>query len=120
MFKFSIRKTIITSMVFLLSAILPISSFAAFQCSVKVIKVLVYSTGTVNIMHSGRNDYTVICNLNFNSGDVTPVTCAMWTAMLQSIKKKDGTAVFYFNEDGTCATMNIYEKAPIPIYIGDV
>lgn len=105
--------------VFVLAAILPMSSFAAYQCSVKVIQVLIYSNGTVNVMHSGRNNYTVICSLDSNSGGVSPTTCAMWTAMLQSIKKKDGNATFYFNGDGTCDTMNLYGDAPIPVYIGD-
>lgn len=99
---------------------LPISSFAAYQCDVKVIKVLIYSNGNVNVLHSGRNDYTVVCNLNSTSGEVSPTTCAMWAAMLQSIKKKDGNANFYFNGDGTCATMNTYDSAPVPAYIGDI
>ena len=96
------------------------SSLAAYQCDVQVIKVLVYSNGMVNVLHSGRNDYTVICSLNSNSGEVSPTTCAMWTAMLQSIKKKSGVATFYFNGNGTCATMNTYDSAPVPVYIGDV
>ena len=82
-------------------------------------EVLVYSNGSVNVLHSGREDFTVICNLNTNYGEATPTTCAMWTAMLQSIKKKNGNANFYFNGEGSCATMGTYGSAPVPVYIGD-
>lgn len=95
------------------------SSFAAYQCSVQIVQVLVYSSGNVNVLHTGRGDFTVICNLNSNYGEVSPTTCAMWTAMLQSTKKKGGTASFYFNGEGSCATMGTYTSAPVPVYIGD-
>lgn len=39
--------------------------------------------------------------------------------MLQSTKKKGGTANFYFNGEGSCATMGTYINAPVPVYIGD-
>lgn len=106
-------------MAFLFSAVLPMSSFAAYECDVQIIQVLVYSGGNVNVLHTGRGEFTVICNLNSNHGEVSPTTCAMWTAMLQSIKKKGGNAHFYFNGEGSCATMGTYIDAPVPAYIGD-
>lgn len=107
-------------MVFLLTSLLPMYSFAAFECNVQILRVLIYSDGAVNIIHSGRNDYTLLCNLNSSYGNVSPTTCAMWTATLQSIKKKGGTAIFYFDGEGTCATLKTYGDAPIPRYIGDI
>lgn len=107
-------------MVFLLASLLPLHSFAAFDCNVQILRVLIYSDGAVNVIHSGRNDYTVICNLNSSYGKVSPTTCAMWTATLQSIKKKGGTAIFYFDGEGTCATLKTYGDALIPSYIGDI
>lgn len=107
-------------MVFLLASLLPMYSFAYFDCNVQILRVLIYSDGAVNIIHSGRNDYTVLCNLNSSYGNVSPTTCAMWTATLQSIKKKGGTAIFYFDGEGTCATLKTYGDAPIPRYIGDI
>lgn len=99
---------------------LPAHALAAYECNVRVVNVLVYSDGTVNTLHSGRGDYTIICNLNSNYGAASPTTCAMWTAMLQAIKKKNGTANFYFDGSGSCATMPTYGSAPVPVYIGDV
>ena len=51
--------------IYLLAGLLFISasSQAAFNCTVDVKKVLVYNSGTINVLHSGRNDYTVICNM---------------------------------------------------------
>ncbi len=105
----------------LITSLLPFSVQAAFECNVKVLSVLVYNSGMVNVTHSGRNDYTMICSLSTDYGGVSPSTCAMWTAMLQSIKKKNGTAQFYFYETaGSCATMATYGSAPVPGYIGDI
>lgn len=105
---------------FLLAVTFPMSAFATFDCNVNIIQVLVYSNGAVNVLHTGRGEFTVICNLNSNYGEASPTTCAMWTAMLQSIKKKGGSANFYFNGEGSCATMETYHNAPVPVYIGDV
>jgi hypothetical protein len=99
---------------------LPLNAKAAFECNVKIVNVLVYGNGSVNVLHSGRQDYTVVCNLDSAIGGVSPTTCALWTAMLQAIKKKNGTAEFFFWGNESCATMGTYGAAPIPVYIGDV
>lgn len=96
------------------------SCHAAFECYVKVNNVLVYKDGNVNILHTGRNDYTVICNLATPYQGVAITTCAMWTSMLQNIKENGGTANFYFDGTGTCATLPTYGSAPAPVYIGDM
>ncbi len=103
-----------------LALALSVNANAAFDCNVKVQNVLIYGDGMVNVLHSGRGDYTVICNLNANYGSVTPVTCAMWTGMLQVIKKKNGLANFYFGGEGSCAAIATYASAPVPVYIGDI
>lgn len=103
-----------------LAATLSLNANAAYECNVKVLSVLIYADGTVNVLHSGRGDYTVICYLNSDSAGVSPTTCAMWTGMLQAIKKKNGTANFYFAGEGSCATLPTYSSAPRPVYIGDV
>lgn len=103
-----------------MACLLPLQASAAYECNVKIVNVLVYADGLVNILHTGRNDYTVICSLNINWGSVSPTTCAMWTGMVQSIKKKNGLANIYFGGEGSCATMGTYGSAPIPTYIGDI
>ena len=75
---------------------LPLSANAAFECNVKIFNVLVYGNGAVNVLHSGRQDYTVVCYLDAPVGGLSPTTCALWAAMLQAIKKKNGTAAFCF------------------------
>ncbi len=106
--------------VFLIASLLSLNAQAAYECNAKVVNVLLYSEGSVNVLHSGRGDYTVLCNLNVERGGVSPTVCAMWAALLQSVKKKNGIAAFYFSGDGTCAAMPTYGSAPIPVYVGDV
>ena len=96
------------------------ASRADFHCTVDVKKVLIYNNGEINILHAGRNDYTVICNLKNELNGVSVTTCAMWTSMLQSIKKAKSKAIFYYPGDGTCASIATYRAAPTPVYIGDV
>ena len=108
------------SLALLASAVLPSNAVAAYECSVNVKNVLVYKDGIVNILHSGRGDYTIICSMSGDYLGVSVSTCAMWTAMLQAIKKKAGVATFYYDGVGTCATLPTYAAAPVPVYIGDV
>lgn len=110
-----IKSLLLTSML-----LISTTSNAAFHCTVDVNKVLVYSNGSVNVLHSGRNDYTVICNLKTEAKGVSIPTCAMWTSMLQNIKKAKTKAIFYYPGDGTCASLATYGNAPTPVYIGDV
>lgn len=102
-----------------LTLLVPSIGHASFECNASVLRVLIYNGGAVNVLHTGRGDYTVLCNLDSTYGGVTPTTCAMWTAMLQSIKKKNGLATFYFPGEGSCATMATYGNAPVPAYVGD-
>ncbi len=106
--------------IFSFALFLPIYASAAFECTSKVANILVYSDELVNILHSGRGEYTVICSLKTELAGVSISTCAMWVGMLQAIKKKDGLANFYYAGTGTCATLPTYSSAPVPVYIGDV
>jgi hypothetical protein len=107
---------------FVLSTSLLVSqqAAAAYECYVKVVNVLVYADGSVNVLHTGRNDYTVVCNLNTDRQGVSPTTCAVWFALLESVKKRNGTANIYFNGNESCATLPTYGSAPAPVYIGDM
>lgn len=101
-----------------LSALFSASSFADFNCNASIQRILIYQDGKVNIFHSARNDYTNICNLKTEKNGVSIATCAMWTSMLQSIKKENGKAFFYYAGEGSCATLPTYSSSPAPIYIG--
>lgn len=104
----------------MMACLIPLHAHAAFECNVKIVNILIYADGLVNVVHTGRNEYTVICSLGAEHGGVSPTTCAMWAGMLQAIKKKNGIAAFYFGGEGSCATMPTYGSAPIPTYIGDI
>jgi 5,10-methenyltetrahydromethanopterin hydrogenase len=104
----------------LITLLLPLQAQAAFECTVSVANVLVYRDGAVNVLHSGRGDYTYMCSLNGTYGGVDTATCAMWASMLQAIKKKNGRAALYFDGSGSCATLPTYGSAPVPVYVGDV
>lgn len=114
------RRLVISIVASAAIAAFPSVSHASFECNVSVRNVLVYQDGTVNVWHSGRSDYTHICNLNQDRLGVSPTVCAMWTSMLQQIKKSNGTAQFYFGGDGSCATLPIYGGSPAPAYIGNM
>lgn len=101
-------------------ATLPVHSFAAFDCTASVKNVLVYSSGMVNVFHTGRNDYTMVCSMNGDFKGVSSTTCAAWVGMLQAIKRKNGVANFYYADSGSCATLPTYGNSPAPVYIGDV
>jgi hypothetical protein len=108
-------------MAFVMAAVLPMQSFAAFECNAKVQRLIVYATGDVNLWHSARGDYTVVCNLNGTHKGVSSTTCAMWTAMLQSAKKRDVMLNFYYGDaTGSCATLPLYGEAPVPSYLGEI
>jgi hypothetical protein len=93
---------------------------AAFHCTVDVNRVLVYSSGAVNVNHTGRNDFTYICNLRQEWKGIDIVTCAMWTGMLQNTQNNDKKAIFYYNGEGSCTNLPTYSNSPAPVYIGSV
>ena len=104
----------------LAATLLSSSAFATYECAVKVTNVLMYRNGSVFVTHSGRGDYTQICNINGDLQGASGSVCVMWTTMLQAIQRKNGTAYFYYDDTGSCATMPTYGAAPVPFYIGDV
>ena len=108
------------TVLFFILALTSFNSLAAFNCTVTVKRVLVYGSGAVNVLHTGRNDYTVICNLNEERLGVSITTCAMWTSMLQNIRENQHKAVFHYNGDGACATLPVYGSTPAPVYIGTI
>lgn len=91
-----------------------------FACDVNIQNVLMYHDGSVNVRHSGRNDYTYICNLNNERMGVSVTTCAMWTSVLVNLQAQDKKAAFYYNvpEITSCALLPIYRESPAPVYIG--
>ncbi|RYV04080.1 hypothetical protein SOPP22_01370 [Shewanella sp. OPT22] len=96
------------------------SVFAAFNCEVEIKRVLVYATGEVNILHTGRNDYTFICNAKGTWKGIDTVTCALWVSMLQSTQNNNKKAIFYYSGSGTCASLPTYSTSPAPVYIGTI
>jgi len=91
---------------------------ATFSCNVNINSVLVYASGAVNILHSGRGDYTFICNLKQDRLGVSITTCAMWTSMLTNIHNNKSKASFYYGGEGSCSTLPTYSASPAPVYIG--
>lgn len=92
-------------------------AFAGFNCIVKITGVYVYMDGSVMVNHTGRNDLTQVCNINTDWRTVSTSTCIMWTSMLNSLKRTNGNATFYFDGVAACSTLPTYGNAPAPIYI---
>ena len=95
-----------------------------FECTASIVNVLIYKSGDVNVLHSGRGDYTVMCNLITTRDGVDPTVCATWYALLQTVKNKHGTVDLWFSVTDpvvvSCATLPTYWSAPGPYYVGDV
>jgi len=113
--RFSLTTILLLPLTFLSS-----SALADFSCTVDVKRLLIYRGGGVNVLHSGRNDYTSICNLQSERQGVGITTCAMWTSMLQNAQAKDIQVAFYYPGEGSCATLPTYGATQAPIYIGVV
>ena len=95
-------------------------SIATFSCNVDISRVLIYADGNVNVLHTGRGDFTYICNLQTERQGVSVTTCAMWTSMLQNVQSNSTKAIFYFPGTGSCSTIATYGSAPVPVYIGTI
>jgi len=107
-----------------LCALFPtLSNAAPFYCKVNINNVLLYADGSVNVRHTGRADFTYICNLNTERQGVPITTCAMWASLLSNLQKDNLQARFYYNGTSaynSCSTLPTYNGTPAPVYIGTV
>ena len=115
-----IRIVMKQTLLYLCLSLFSFSSYASFSCDVDVSRVLIYQSGAVNVLHSGRSDYTYVCNLKGSWKGVDTVTCAMWASLLQSTQNNNKKATFYYNGDGSCSTLETYSRSPAPVYIGSI
>lgn len=95
---------------------------ADFSCTVSVLGVLQYGGGQINVLHSGRGDWTHVCNVSEPRTvirTVTPMACATWVALLLRAKKNGTPLTFWFAGTGSCATLATYDEAQVPTYIGE-
>ena len=102
---------------------LSLSAHANFACTVTVQGVLPYAGGALNVKHSGRNDWTIICNLDApytNVNTVSPTVCASWMVILLRAKKNNSPVQFWFAGAGSCATLGTYSSSQVPTYVGEV
>lgn len=99
-------------------------AFADYSCTVTVNGVLAYSEGgALNVLHSGRGDWTVICSLNApytNGLTVSPTLCASWMVILLRAKKNNQQVQFWFPGTGQCSSIGTYGSSPVPTYVGEV
>lgn len=98
----------------------PLNAFAAFSCNVDLLNVLFYKSGFINVRHSGRSDYTYICNLNEEWKGVSITTCAMWGSVLVNLHESGKQAQFYYSAEelDDCSELPTYSSAPAPVYVG--
>jgi hypothetical protein len=98
------------------------ASAANFSCEVDVKAVLPYADGNVNVLHSGRGDFTHICNLKTERAGVATATCAMWTSMLTQAMRDNRKVTFFYDHAtiGSCSQLPIYSAGLPPVYVGYV
>lgn len=99
-------------------ALFSLQSHAVTDCSGTVIRALLYSDGSVNILSSWRNDYTYICNTNGTFGGVAPEICLAWYATALKAIASNKQVNIYYQATHACATLPIYSSAPVPTYFG--
>lgn len=112
-----------TALLVLATLGLTLNARADYSCNVTVQGVLPYHQGSVNVLHSGRGDWTIICSLEgpYTVGlTVAPTVCAAWMTLLLRAKKNNQLVQFWFPGTGSCSTLATYGSAPVPIYVGEV
>jgi hypothetical protein len=98
--------------------LLSLQAHAATDCSGTVTRALLYADGSVNILSSWRNDYTVICNTNGTFGSVSAEICLAWYATALKAIANNKQVNIYYAATHTCATLPVYWSAPVPTYFG--
>jgi hypothetical protein len=99
-------------------ALISVSSNAATDCNGTVTRSLLYGDGTVNVLTSYRNDYTVICNTNGTFGGIPGEVCLSWYATTLNAIAHGKQINIYYAATLTCATLPTYWSAPVPTYVG--
>ncbi|GAB6263622.1 hypothetical protein PSSHI_38660 [Photobacterium sp. R1] len=51
---------------------------------------------------------------------IDTVTCSLWEGMLQRTQNNNKKAIFYYDGQGSCASLGTYGNAPAPVYIGSI
>ena len=115
------NKKIIVTILALYSSFSVSNTAGPFACNVDLQNVLLYTDGAVNVMHTGRSDFTYICNLNSERQGVSITTCALWASMLIGAQNEGKKVTFYYNGTASynsCATLPTYGASPAPVYVG--
>lgn len=99
-------------------ALLSLPSQAATDCNGTVTRVLLYGDGTVNLLSSWRNDYTVLCNTNGTFGSIPAELCLSWYATAMNAAAHGKQVNVYYAATYTCATLPTYWSSPVPTYVG--
>lgn len=94
----------------------PIQSHAAIDCIGKVVKVLLYADGTLNLLGSWRGDYTVLCSTTY--GSVSAEVCMGWYGLLVKAKAENTDVTVYYNTTYACNNLPTYGSSPTPVYVG--
>lgn len=91
---------------------------SAIDCNGKVLRVLLYVDGTVNILGNWRGDYTYICSTSGSWGNASTEVCLTWYASLVKARADNANVSISYNSSSTCATLPTYSASPMPAYIG--
>src|SRR4051794_26825318 len=86
-------------------ALVSFSSHAATDCNGTVTRVLLYGDGSVNLLASYRNDYTVLCNTNGTFGGIPAEVCLSWYATALDAVAHGKQVNVYYGATLTCATL---------------
>lgn len=86
-------------------------------CTGKILKVLTYADGQVQIYTDWRAEHLTLCNLNANWKNVSPSTCAAFFATATMAQKNDSWTTIRYSGSTPCNALPTYANAPNPFYI---
>jgi len=113
--------TITTIKLVVLALMLVLASSTAMAeprwCGGTVSRLFMYRNGEVYVVPSWRNDGVRVCNINQDSGTVTPQNCAAWFSLLRNAATNKENTVIFYDDAPACDTMPTYNNAPVPGYV---
>ena len=86
-------------------------------CAGKINEALIYADGTLMVLSTWRNDWTVLCNVKGAIHNIDTVTCSLWAAYAQkAVESQLPVVVQYNNITPECSALPTYGGSPAPAY----
>ena len=93
------------------------SSAADRWCTGKLNEALVYADGTLMVLSTWRNDWTVLCSVKDNRFNIDTVTCSLWASYaMKAVESQLPVVVVYKDITQECNALPTYQNSLAPGY----